>query len=276
VSKGSKKRAGESAIRHRGGKGEPLLLLHGFTANVDTWRPILPLLERHHDVAAVTFHGHMGGPPMPADFDHSMRASADLAEAELDAEGFGKVHLVGNSLGGWLAIELARRGRALSMVAISPGGGWELDSAEHRRLKRLFRRIRVTLHVGGPLAAVLSRFSASRKVALGEIVAHPERMSAKDARTMIEAAWQCDAFEGVMEALGREPAPGPFEGPACRMRLVWGTRDRMLPMGRYSDRWRKMMPTAEWVELHGAGHVPMFDDPEGVARAILQVTAGID
>jgi pimeloyl-ACP methyl ester carboxylesterase len=252
-----------------------MLLLHGFTATADTWKPILPALQRHHEVVAVTFHGHMGGPPMPADFDHSISASADLAEAELDAEGIGKVHLVGNSLGGWLAIELARRGRALSLVAISPGGGWEHGSAEQRRLARLFRRIRATLHIGGPLAAVLARFPVSRRVALGEVVAHPERMSAADARTMIEAAWKCDAFEGVMGALMREPAPLPFEDAACRMRLVWGTRDRMLPMGRYSDRWRRMMPTAEWVELHGAGHVPMYDDPEGVARVILQVTAGI-
>jgi pimeloyl-ACP methyl ester carboxylesterase len=262
-----------STIRHRAGEGEPLLLLHGFTANADTWKPILPALERHHDVVAVTFPGHMGGPAMPGDFSHTMAASTDLAEAELDAAGIDKVHLVGNSLGGWLAIELARRGRALSLVAISPGGGWEPGSAEQRRLTRLFRRIRASLLVGGPLAPVLARFAASRKIALGEIVAHPERMSPVEARVMIEAAWRCDAFEGVMEALSREPAPGPIHDAPFPMRLVWGTGDRMLPIRRYSDRWRKMLPAAEWVELHGAGHVPMFDDPEAVARAILDVTA---
>jgi pimeloyl-ACP methyl ester carboxylesterase len=267
------KSSGPSAIRHRGGSGEPLLLLHGFTSNAETWRPILPALERHHDVVAVTFHGHAGGPPMPAGFDHSMSASADLAEQELDAAGFERVHLVGNSLGGWLAIELARRGRALSMVAISPGGGWEPGSSEQRRIKRLFRRIRASLLIGGPLAPVLARFAASRKVALGEIVAHPERLSPAEARAMIEGAWRCDAFEGVMEGLTKEPAAPPFAGTPVPMRIVWGTRDRMLPIGRYSDRWRKMLPTADWVELHGAGHVPMFDDPAGVARVILEVTA---
>lgn len=265
---------GPSAIRHRAGKGEPLLLLHGFTANAQTWRPILPALERHHEVTAVTFHGHAGGPPMPEGFDHSMAASADLAESELDAEGLEKVHLVGNSLGGWLAIELARRGRALSMVAISPGGGWEPGSAEQRRLRRLFRRIRASLLIGGPLAPVLARFAASRRVALGEIVAHPERMPYADAREMIEAAWRCDAFEGVMQGLMREPAPEPIPDASCRMRIIWGTHDRMLPTPRYSDRWRKMLPTADWVELRGAGHVPMYDEPEEVARLILEVTAG--
>jgi pimeloyl-ACP methyl ester carboxylesterase len=262
-----------SAIRHRGGQGEPLLLLHGFTACADAWNPILPALERHHDTVAVTFHGHSGGPPIPQGFGHTIADSADLAEAELDAAGFRKVHVVGNSLGGWLAIELARRGRALSMVAISPGGGWEPGSAEQKRIRRLFLRIRATLRIGGPLAPVLARFAATRRVALGEILAHPERMSPSDARGLIEAAWRCDAFDGVMGALVREPAPAPIADSGCRMRLVWGRRDRMLPMPRYSDRWRRVLPTADWVELQDAGHVPMFDAPEAVARAILEVTA---
>ena len=266
---------GPSAIRHRAGKGEPLLLLHGFTACADAWTPILPALERHHDTIAVTFHGHSGGPPIPAGFGHTISDSADLAERELDAAGLRKVHLVGNSLGGWLAIELARRGRALSMVAISPGGGWEAGSAEMKRIRRLFLRIRATLRIGGPLAPVLARFAATRRVALGEVIAHPERMSASEARGLIEAAWRCDAFDGVMGALTREPAPGPVTDGGCRMRLVWGTRDRMLPMPRYSERWRRMLPTADWVEIAGAGHVPMYDDPDAVARSILQITAGV-
>jgi pimeloyl-ACP methyl ester carboxylesterase len=159
------------------------------------------------------------------------------------------------------------------MVAFAPGGGWTPGSEEQRRLARILRRIRASLYVGGPLAAVLARFGASRRVALGDVLAHPERISATDAQAMIEAAWDCDAFEGILSGLLREPAPGAIGPAPCRMRLVWGTSDRMLPMGRYSDLWRTLLPSAEWVELEGAGHVPMFDDPEGVAKAILEVTA---
>ncbi|MGO9835059.1 MAG: alpha/beta fold hydrolase [Polyangiaceae bacterium] len=263
---------GASPVRHRGGNGEPLLLLHGFTANADAWNPVLPALERRHEVTVVTFHGHMGGPPIPEGFGHTIAESTDLAEASLDAEGMDKVHVVGNSLGGWLAIELARRGRARSVVAISPGGGWEKGSSEQRRLQKHFTRIRSLLRVGGPLASVLARFSASRRFALRDIVAHPERMSPADARNMIEAAWRCDAFDGVMAALPRELAPEAMDPLPCPIRLVWGTADRMLPMGRYSDRWRRVLPAAEWVELEGAGHCPMFDDPDAVARAILELT----
>lgn len=262
-----------SSIRHRGGKGEPLLLLHGFSACAETWTPLFPALERTHDVVAVTFNGHMGGEPLPPGFPHTIAASADLAEAELDAAGFGKVHLVGNSLGGWIAIELARRGRALSMVAISPGGGWEPGSPEQLRVKALFLRIRATLHVGGPLAPVLARFAPSRKVALGEIVAHPERLTPEEARLIIRSSWLCDAFDGVLHAMSREPAPAPIDTTPCPMRILWGTRDRVLPMASYSARWRRVLPGAEWLELEGLGHLPWYDDAGAVARAILDVTA---
>jgi pimeloyl-ACP methyl ester carboxylesterase len=264
---------GPTSIRHRAGKGEPLLLLHGFTSRADTWNPILPALERHHDTVAVTFPGHSGGPPVPDGFGFSMAESADVAEAELDAAGLDKAHIVGHSLGGWLATEIARRGRALSLVVIAPGGGWELGSAEQKRIRRLFLRIRATLKIGGPLAPLLARYPVSRRVALAELVAHPERMSPADARAMIQAAWRCDAFDGVVGAATREPAPAALSDASYRMRLVWGRHDRVLPTPRYSDRWRTVLPAADWVELPDAGHVPMFDDPEGVTRAILEITA---
>jgi pimeloyl-ACP methyl ester carboxylesterase len=260
------------SVRHRGGEGEPLLLLHGFALCADAWKRVIPALERRHDVLAVTFPGHMGGEALPQGFIHSIKTSADLAEAELEAGGFEKVHVVGNSLGGWLAIELARRGRALSVVAISPGGGWQPGSPEHKRLQSVFKRFRTTLHLGGPLAPLLSRFSTSRRLALAEIVAHPERLTSIEARMIIEASWRCDAFDGVLDALTREPPPEPVHPQPCPIRLVWGTRDRLLPIRGYSELWRRVLPYAEWVELEGAGHVPMYDDPEGVTRAILDVT----
>jgi pimeloyl-ACP methyl ester carboxylesterase len=247
-------------------------LLHGFALCADAWKPILPHLERRHDVMAVTFPGHMGGEQLPEGFVHSIKASADLAEAELDAGGFDKLHIVGNSLGGWLAIELGRRGRALSVVAISPGGGWEPGSAEHTRLKGVFRRFRSLLRIGGPLAPVLSRFAASRRLALAEIVARPERLTPAEAKMILQASANCDVFDGVLEALTREPSPDLLHPAPCPIRLVWGTRDRLLPMRGYSELWRRVVPGAEWVELEGLGHVPMFDDPDAVARAILEVT----
>src|ERR1700752_4614653 len=107
---------------HRAGTGTPLLLLHGVGAIWRAWSPVLPYLEPHHDVIAPTLAGHGGGPPLDSGIAPSVHALADSLEAELDRLGLQQVHIAGNSLGGWLGIELARRGRAKSLVLFSPAG----------------------------------------------------------------------------------------------------------------------------------------------------------
>jgi len=260
------------SIRLHGGSGEPLLLLHPFALCADAWRPVLPALARRHEVLVATFPGHMGGDPIPPGFRHSIAASVDLAEAELDAAGIDKVHIAGNSLGGWFGIELARRGRARSLVAISPGGGWERGSAEERQLLRTFHRLGRLIRMGGPLAPVLGHIGVARNFALRQIVASPEKLTAEQASFLIRAPYRCDAFYDVLRRLPLEPEPTPVPSGTCPVRIVWGSEDRLLPMRGYSERWRRLMPWAEWVVLQGAGHVPMYDDPDHVADLILEVT----
>ena len=260
------------SIRHHGGSGEPLLLLHPFALSAEAWRPVLPALERRHEVLVATFPGHMGGEAIPPGFRHSIAASVDMAEAELDASGIGRVHIAGNSLGGWFALELARRGRALSTVAISPGGGWERGSAEERRLVRTFKKMGRLVRVGGPLAPILGHIGVARRLALRQIVSRPGRLTPEQARFLIQAPHRCEAFYDVLERLPEEPDPGALDAAAGPIRIVWGSDDRLLPMKGYSERWRRLLPTAEWIVIEGAGHVPMYCDPARVAELILEVT----
>ena len=124
----------------RAGSGEPLLLVHGSSSVPQVWRPVLSELEVSFDVLAVALAGHVGGPSLPAEVPVCMQAMVDAVEREMDAAGFDTAHIAGNSLGGWIALELACRGRARSVVALSPAGGWEQGTAEERRLRGLFRR----------------------------------------------------------------------------------------------------------------------------------------
>ena len=86
------------------------MALHGFTDTWRTWELVLPALERRHDVFAPTLPGHAGGPPLDPDV---------TTGRVLDEAGIGTAHLVGNSLGGYVALHLAARGRAESGVAPS-------------------------------------------------------------------------------------------------------------------------------------------------------------
>jgi pimeloyl-ACP methyl ester carboxylesterase len=95
------------------------------------WEPVLEALERSHDVLAVNLAGHVAGPEL-ADTPVSVNALVDAVERDLDGAGFDTAHVVGNSLGGWIAFELATRGRARSVVALAPAGGWEQGSRAER------------------------------------------------------------------------------------------------------------------------------------------------
>jgi pimeloyl-ACP methyl ester carboxylesterase len=107
---------------HRGGSGTPLVCLHGFMDTWRSWELVLPILERKHDVLAMTLPGHAGG--LPLDDSMTTEAFVDAVEDSIDAAGLEIAHLVGNSLGGYVALQLAARGRAASLVAFAPAGGW--------------------------------------------------------------------------------------------------------------------------------------------------------
>ncbi|MET0344525.1 MAG: alpha/beta hydrolase [Polyangiales bacterium] len=253
-------------------KREPLVLLHPFSLCSAVWKPILPALEAHHDVHLLSIPGHHGSDPLPEDYCYSIEATVDALERSLDALGIDKAHLVGNSLGGWLAIELARRGRALSVVALAPGGGWEKGSRDHRRLVRRFRMTKQLLNAYGPIASRLVQFSAGRAMLLRDAVASPSKLRPDEARLMIERTRRCAAYDACVAALPDQALSAPFDELPCPMRIVWGAEDRLLPLQGYSERWRRILPGAEWMVLDGVGHVQMYDDPRAVAASILGFT----
>jgi pimeloyl-ACP methyl ester carboxylesterase len=268
----ARKQRGDGAPRKWGGAGEPLVLLHPFALCAEVWQPILPLLERHHQVFSLTIPGHAGSDPLPKHYDYTIANAVDILEQKLDALGIEKAHLVGNSLGGWLAIELARRGRALSVVALAPGGGWEAGSPELQRLLRRFQLTKLLLSFGGPIAVRLARWALPRRYFLRDAVANPERLTPLEARLLIESTWRCAVYGEVVKAIPSQPLSEPFAELPCQVRLVWGAKDRLLPLRGYSERWRRVLPGADWVVLPEVGHVQMYDDPQAVARSILDFT----
>src|ERR1700749_2768828 len=107
------------------GSGEPVLLLHPFLISQLVWQNVAPRLADtgRYEVFAPTMAGHNGGPAAGTWFMLSSVVAAHVARP-MDELGWKTAHIVGNSLGGWVAFELERRGRARSITAIAPAGGW--------------------------------------------------------------------------------------------------------------------------------------------------------
>jgi pimeloyl-ACP methyl ester carboxylesterase len=258
---------------YRGGSGEPLVLIHGFSGTRMIWEPVLTALGRDHDVLAVTLVGHVGGSELAPGTPVSVDSLVDAVERDMDAASFESAHVVGNSLGGWIALELARRGRARSVVGVSPAGGWDAGTRAETRLRKLFTRNHRFSKALLPRVDSLMRRPRLRRALLRQVAAHGERIPAAAAAQLLRDSVACPIYFELMNAILRDGPPQDFHAVGCPVLLAWGTSDRILPSPRYSKRLREMLPAAEWVELQGAGHVPMSDDPELVARTIAEFTA---
>ena len=249
-----------------------MVLIHGFSATGMAWEPVRERLEASFDVLIVNLAGHTGGPEIAEGTDVSVGALVDAVERDMDAAGFTDAHLVGNSLGGWIALELAKRGRARSVVALAPAGGWEGGTRAEQRLRTLFTRNHKLSTRMLPHLEKWMRRPRLRRLVLSQVATHGDRIPAAAAVQMLKDSVNTPVYFELMDAIMESGPPQSFDGISCPVTVVWGTRDRILPMRTYSQRLRRMLPTAEWVELKGLGHLPMPDDPELVAATIVRGT----
>jgi pimeloyl-ACP methyl ester carboxylesterase len=252
--------------QHRAGHGEALVLLHGLGLMWRCWKPVLPALEAVHDVVALDLPGFGASRELDDGRRPTVGALADAVEGELDRLGLDAPHIAGNSLGGWVALELARRGRARRVVAIAPSG-LELP-AERAFVVSANEWMRLRAKAFAPLAGVATRHRATRVAALGALRGRPWRMPAGEAAAEVRAFARAPGFQATLRwTTGAQPALG-LQGIDAPVRVCVGTRDAML--GLYTaPRFAAAVPRAELRRLPGCGHVPMADDPPLVADAIL-------
>ena len=262
----------QEAAVYRGGARSPLVLLHGMNMSWRAWRPVLPLLEPYHELCVPTLPGHRGGQSMPPG-PLSVEAMANQLCEQLDEAGVDTAHIAGNSLGGWLALELARRGRARSVVALSPAGAWSAP----RDARRLIRKFRLGLAVGNrPTLARMSERPRVRRIILRQVAEHPERFTETQLAEMFEDSAGCTVVEKLLERVRDGGSFTPLDELPCPVRLAWSEHDRTIPFHRYGQPMLDALPGAEFVVLPGVGHVPMNDDPALVSRTILQFTWSVD
>jgi pimeloyl-ACP methyl ester carboxylesterase len=258
---------------HRIGSGDPLLLIHGLSATCGVWEPVLPELERSFELLVPTLLGHYQSEPFARGVAPGVETLTDALERELDAAGWDTAHVAGNSLGGWLALELAKRGRARSVVALAPGGGWRPGSLAAKRIELMYTLSRA---VGRRLLPAAERLCASRlgrRLLFRQVSAHPERLEPAEAAEAFRAAMECPAYLDLLRAVTRDSVR-EFDQVRCPVLLAWPATDRVTPFKRYGRPLDEALPSAELHTLHDVGHVPMLDDPKGVASLIRDFAAG--
>ncbi len=243
----------------RKGSGEPLLLLHGLGGSTAVWSPVIDRLAEQRDVLAVDLPGFGLARPLPTGVEPNP-VNLAVAVREACAElGFERPHVAGNSLGGWVALELGRAGWAASVTTLSPAGLWRKPLGDRRVNPRLWaKRLR-------PFISLALRVRRSRESMLATFAARPDRIPAKEGRDLVLGWIDSSGYDGANRAM-RTHVFDPSGYPELPVTLAWGERDRLLAPPRPERR----PAGSRYVVLPGVGHTPMWDDPGLIARTLLE------
>lgn len=248
----------------RAGSGDPLVLIHGIGHQRSAWGDTFELLAQDFDVIAIDLPGFGRSPaPLPP-YSYRMDSYVDQLEdffvhLELD-----RPHVAGNSLGGMFALELAARGSVCTATAISPAGFWGPLGLVNALAG--LSMMKASSHAPRPVLKLFSDKAVLRKLSLRTLYSHPEYLAG-------------DIAYG--DALNLRTSPGFFpvawhalrsrfrHQPLVPVTIAWGTKDRLL-LPSQAVTARQELPMVSHLTLPQCGHVPMVDNPELVAGAIVQ------
>ena len=254
----------------RGGYGEPLLLLHGIGTSAADFTGLRPLLEQTYTVFSVDLPGHGQSPTLP--HRPTVAAVADVLEADLDRLGLSRVHVLGDSLGARLALELARRGRALSVVAIAPSG---LNAPGERVLQALaMGGARLALRSARPLLRPLSRRRVGRIALLTGLRGRPWTASEPEAFALKSGFAEAKGFWRLLWYSILTDMPHGLEEIDCPVLLAQGTRD-FISVGQ-TPRYLFAVPGSTFQPIVAGGHAPMSDTPQQILRLVNEAVARAD
>jgi pimeloyl-ACP methyl ester carboxylesterase len=250
----------------RRGSGPQLVLLHGIGMDWRAWEPVLDALAVEREVFAIDLPGFGDSPPLASNRRPTVPALADGIVAGLAEHGVESAHVAGNSLGGGLALELARRGWAQSATAVSPIGF--MSRAEYLYLRASVGFNAVLAPLMAPFADAIAGNGVTRAAVFNVAVAHPERLDPELAASHIRAVANGPGFGATRRAALHWRPVGGFP-PSRPVTIAWGDKDRLL-IPRQAERARAALPHARHVTLQDCGHVPMSDDPAQVVEVLLE------
>ncbi|MGO9761918.1 MAG: alpha/beta fold hydrolase [Solirubrobacteraceae bacterium] len=250
---------------HREGEGPPLVLLHGVGHHWQAWEPVIERLVGEFDVIACDSPGFGASAPLSAGIEPTIPAYADAFEWFFAELGLERPHVAGNSMGGAIALELARGRAVRSVSAFSPAGF--STTAELRFCQLSLGALGGVPEAARPALEALARTRAGRVALFSQTFGYPARLPAEEAIATLRDAWASPALAGALAAFSQYRFDAPRQLRNTPLTIAWGRRDRLLPYRLQAPRARALLPWATHVTL-GAGHVPFYDDPAACAEVV--------
>jgi pimeloyl-ACP methyl ester carboxylesterase len=236
----------------RRGTGSPLVLLHGYPLDHHLWDEVAPLLVDRFDLILPDLRGF--GESSTVDSFYAMEDFASDIAALLDHLEIQKTAIVGHSMGGYVALAFARlypeRVSGLGLVSSQA-----LADAPDRKEGRYKSAAEVAdKGIGSVVAAMMPKFTSN-----------PELQDfARESMERQQPAAYIGALKAMAERVDSTPLLSSLKVPVV---LVHGDADQLIPIDR-SREVKAVLPNAYFVEISGAGHMPMMEDPQATAEAL--------
>ncbi|MGO9321687.1 MAG: alpha/beta fold hydrolase [Solirubrobacteraceae bacterium] len=247
----------------RDAASQPLVFIHGLSGCWANWLEQLPVLAAEHRVVTLDLPG-FGYSPMPAGqitiSGYARLLDRLLGELEIDAAA-----VVGNSMGGFIAAELAISfpQRVERLVLISAAGISTTGHPGSMRAVPVIRRLETVLAASGAWVAskseTVARRARLREALLNVVTRHPSRLPAALAAEQLRGAGKPGFLQGLEAVLHydiRERLPEI----ACPTLIVWGDGDRLIPV-RDADVFAELIPDSRKVIFEDTGHMAMLERP---------------
>jgi pimeloyl-ACP methyl ester carboxylesterase len=252
------------------GSGEPVLLLHPFLISQLVWETVAQQLADtgRYEVFAPTMAGHNGGPKSGTWF-LSSKVLADHVERQLDELGWDTAHIVGNSLGGWVAFELERRGRARTVTGIAPAGGWTRWTPAKFEVVAKFVSGMPFWVFARILGTRALRLPYTRQLSTLPVSGTPDGVSDEQLAAIVDDVAHCPAYFQLLAKALLQPGLLELAQTAVPAHLVLCGKDRVFPAPRSHRYFQAQLPASTRItEIEGVGHIPMFEAPDRVTEAI--------
>ena len=252
------------------GSGEPVVLIHGLGSAATAWKPIVPKLEKKFKVITLDLPGHGN-----ADWvDHRSLEPEVLAKLVfdlMDENGLERINLVGNSLGGWVALEMAamKPERVKSLVGLAPAGLWHNPATTRSRYA--FSKVMADTFKG--VAPSLLKVGVVRKIGFEPFSPKWRELDLEICVDAVVALGNCHGYYHTWDAMLHHKFDKqiPMSVPTT---IIFGDSDWTLPVENSQE--RSLAPAhCKWLVLSACGHAPMWDRPDEVVSEIF-AAAGIE
>jgi pimeloyl-ACP methyl ester carboxylesterase len=248
----------------------PLVLIHGLGSAATAFKPITAALSQSFRVITVDLPGHGDSPYRKGQVMEPQALASSIFDAIASEYAITRFHVAGNSLGGWIALEMAaaQPDRILSLTGLAPAGLWlvpaqkrEMKEARSYYLARLFK----------PFIRIGLNTKILRRIGFATVSPRWQELSYETCFDASFAMLNCPGYFPAWDGMLTHRFDGHIP-PTVPVTILFGDTDNTLPYPISQE--RSLAPAhSSWLVIDNCGHAPMWDHPELMVTIIKQVAS---